>query len=360
MSDKTTPETPAPAERQLDEVPIKDRKAAFMRYKAAVASSGKPFFPNGVWHDVIMAVVVIGVILTLSWVWFAQANCDSVWKVKCGIAATPLEQHQYTPGQPGALVFEKDGKQIVVPKGEEPPAGATLATDAKEPVLGPLYEEKADPASTSYHPRPEWYFYFLFELLILFSNPYLVVFGTIIVPTILLVAMIAYPFLDRRRERRPSRRPVAMTAMVVTAAVLFTLTYLGAHAGEETGPEGIDAAQQAMPGFALIFEDPRGATCKSCHVIGGSGGAVGPALDEEAAKNRGIDWQIRHMIDPASETPGSGMPAQGEIFNEEEIAQLAAFLETLGAPERASQPQYTDVSAATTAAALGEDEATTE
>ena len=82
--------------------------------------------------------------------------------------------------------------------------------------LGKLYDEKADPGTTNFVPRPDWYFYFLFYLLRIFKWPDSVILGTVIVPTLLIVLLIALPFLDLRRERRPLRRPVAMVAAVLT------------------------------------------------------------------------------------------------------------------------------------------------
>ena len=315
-----------------------DQQRAFKRYKEATAQHGKPFFPYGVWHDVIAAVVVLLIIIGLSVVWFAQSNCDSWWNTQCNHAATPAEQHDYNPDHKNAAPKFKSNGDLIADK---------------HPLLGPLYEDKADPASTSYHPRPEWYFYFLFYLLIVFSEPNTVVFGTIIVPTILLVALMAWPFIDRKKERRPSRRPVAMAAMTLTAATLLTFTYLGSKAGDEE-IKGIEAAQQEMPGFKLVFEDPRGETCKGCHVIGGTGGNLGPSLDDEGTKNHGIEWQIKHLNDPAGVVPGSSMPSQAKSFDEEELAQLAAFLETLGAPDRAEDAEYKDAGASDTKAALGD------
>ncbi len=38
-------------------------------------------------------------------------------------------------------------------------------------ILGPLLGPKADPGTTSFVPRPDWYFYFLFYLLRIFKWP---------------------------------------------------------------------------------------------------------------------------------------------------------------------------------------------
>ena len=62
-------------------------------------------------------------------------------------------------------------------------------------VLGALYEPKANPAVIQTEPRPEWYFLFLFELLRIFKEPWQLIFATIIIPTILMVLLIAWPFL---------------------------------------------------------------------------------------------------------------------------------------------------------------------
>ena len=74
-------------------------------------------------------------------------------------------------------------------------------------LLGPLYELKANPAVQPTEPRPEWYFLFLFELLRIFKTPAELILATIIIPTIWMVLLIAWPFLDRGRDRRLSRRP---------------------------------------------------------------------------------------------------------------------------------------------------------
>ena len=86
---------------------------------------------------------------------------------------------------------------------------------------------KADPTTTTYTPRPEWYFYFLFELLRVIKPPELTVLATVGIPTICLVLLLLLPFYDRNPERRPERRPIATTAAFATIAAMAYLTYLG-------------------------------------------------------------------------------------------------------------------------------------
>src|SRR3954465_11947780 len=99
--------------------------------------------------------------------------------------------------------------------------------------LGP----KADPTTTTYVPRPEWYFFFLFELLRVIKPAVLVPVATIGVPTICMILLFTLPFIDRGPERRPERRPIAMALAVFVIAAMAYLTYLGASAGS---PNSID------------------------------------------------------------------------------------------------------------------------
>src|SRR6059058_361331 len=101
-------------------------------------------------------------------------------------------------------------------------------------VLGAELGPKADPTTTTYVPRPEWYFFFLFELLRIIKPPQLVPLATIGVPTICMILLFLLPFFDRGPERRPERRPIATTAGIFTIAAMAYLTYMGASAGPPT------------------------------------------------------------------------------------------------------------------------------
>src|SRR5438093_2234 len=96
--------------------------------------------------------------------------------------------------------------------------------------LGAELGPKADPTTTTYVPRPEWYFFFLFELLRVVKPPALVFMATIGIPTICLILLLLLPFYDRGPERRPERRPIATTAGILTIGAMAYLTYLGASA----------------------------------------------------------------------------------------------------------------------------------
>ncbi len=172
---------------------IEERRAQHKRYKEDVERDGKPFFPYAMFHDTVMSLVVVCVIVGLACVWYFTAG------------------------------------------------------DCTEPGwLGPYYTDEADPGTTNFVPRPDWYFYFLFYLLRIFKWPDTVVLGTVGIPNILLGILIALPFIDLRRERRLSRRPVAIVAVIIVVLAMGTLTYKGATAKESLGSETI----QEVPKWA--------------------------------------------------------------------------------------------------------------
>src|SRR4051795_10533028 len=104
-------------------------------------------------------------------------------------------------------------------------------------VLGAELGPKADPTTTTYVPRPEWYFFFLFELLRVIKPSVLTPLATIGIPTICMILLLLLPFYDRSPERRPERRPLATTAGLLTIVAMAYLTFLGANAGS---PNEID------------------------------------------------------------------------------------------------------------------------
>src|SRR4051812_24818786 len=168
-------------------------------------------------------------------------------------------------------------------------------------LLGPRYSEPADPGTTNFVPRPDWYFYFLFYLLRIFKWPDSVLLGTVGIPTICLILLIALPFVDVRRERRLLRRPVALVAAVLTVLSMGVLTYKGATAKESLGSETLAAVPNwaAKQGFANNEEAVAGAKifaqvgCLNCHSYLSTGGGFpgAPDLTAEGSKNRGIQFQ---------------------------------------------------------------------
>ena len=51
-----------------------ERRAAFKRYKEDVEREGKPFFPYAMFHDTVMSLVVVAVIIALACIWYFTAD----------------------------------------------------------------------------------------------------------------------------------------------------------------------------------------------------------------------------------------------------------------------------------------------
>src|SRR5215210_2775112 len=104
-------------------------------------------------------------------------------------------------------------------------------------IFGAELGPKADPTTTTYVPRPEWYLFFLFELLRVIKPAILTPLATVGVPTICMILLFLLPFIDRGPERRPERRPIATLTGILVIIAMGYLTYLGAAAGS---PNSID------------------------------------------------------------------------------------------------------------------------
>jgi quinol---cytochrome c reductase cytochrome c subunit, bacillus type len=147
-------------------------------------------------------------------------------------------------------------------------------------VLGAEQGPKVDPTTTTYVPRPEWYFFFLFELLRVIKPPELVPLATVGIPTIAMVLLLLLPFYDRAPERRPERRPIATTAGILTIVAMAYLTFLGAEAGSPTEIE-LTVSPQYEEGKQVAAQSG----CLACHIFEHNGNAgPGPELTHIGAK----------------------------------------------------------------------------
>src|SRR4051794_36477804 len=185
-------------------------------------------------------------------------------------------------------------------------------------VLGAEQGPKADPTTTTYVPRPEWYFFFLFELLRVIKPPELVPVATIVIPTICMVLLLLLPFYDRSAERRPERRPIATTAGCLTIVAMAYLTYLGAVAGSPTEID-MKVAPQYEAGKEVVAQSG----CLACHKLGENGNhGPGPELTHIAQK-------IPRAAIIRSVQIGPGIMPSYRALSPQKINQLADFLSSL-------------------------------
>lgn len=273
---------------------LDERRAGFQKYKEDVKARGKPFYPYAMFHDTVMSLVVVTVIVALSCVWYftSGTNPDS-----CGSGDSCL--------------------------------------------LGPRYSEPADPGTTNFVPRPDWYFYFLFYLLRIFKWPDSVILGTVGIPTILLIIAFLIPFVDTRRERSLLRRPVAVVAAILIVISMGVLTYKGATAKEALASEVV----QAVPTWAQRegFQDNdaavAGATtfassgCTACHTYLGTGSSNlgAPDLSSIGKNGRGVQGFANYVKDP-SQFGNNVMPKFGAL-GDQKLTEVGEFLNASKGPK---------------------------
>jgi ubiquinol-cytochrome c reductase cytochrome b subunit len=158
----------------------------------------------------------------------------------------------------------------------------------------------ADPSDATYVPRPEWYFLSLFQLLKYFPGPLEPV-ATIVIPGLVVGGLLLLPFLDRRTDRHPLKRPLVTGGFGILGIAIAALTYLGlkdspAHADPSHWNPLAIAGQE----FA---QDPR---CQTCHK---TGGAANPMADTRLRRHP--EWLLTHVVDPEVVGPGIRKPPPG-------------------------------------------------
>jgi ubiquinol-cytochrome c reductase cytochrome b subunit len=185
----------------------------------------------------------------------------------------------------------------------------TMAVVAHVP-LGKL----ADPTDTTYIPRPEWYFLFLFQTLKFFKGPLEAV-GSVVLPGVAVLTLFLIPFIDRRPMVRLGKRTFAF-AFAALAAIAWTglttaaiMTTPATTEAEEVAPgtPTLQAWQQLTPTELQGLGYFRKENCKACHPGAGKRG-IGPDLTQMPAPHRNAAWMIPHFKQPAQIVPGSSMP----------------------------------------------------
>jgi ubiquinol-cytochrome c reductase cytochrome b subunit len=172
----------------------------------------------------------------------------------------------------------------------------TLAIAVRVPL-----EHMADPTDTTYVPRPEWYFLFLFQLLRLFKGPLEVV-GTLILPPLAVVMLLLVPFIDRSKLVKVRQRGLAVGVVFLCllgwgaltgAAVMGTPPQTEAAEIDYSGPvEWLKLTAPQMSGVAAFRE----ANCASCHATSADAPPnSGPHLLKVVTKRGNAEWLSGHI-----------------------------------------------------------------
>ncbi len=217
--------------------------------------------------------------------------------------------------------------------------------------LGPL----ANPADTQYLPRPEWYFRPLFEWLKLWHGAAELL-RVLVIPAVLVFLFVGLPFIDRRRERRPWRRPIAVGTF---SLILLGVVSLGAYSyyqdahdklvaaqlvlqqqseadfmkepfkPQMVGPQPGQEAQSKGPSSPLVAEGKsifQSHGCFACHGAGAVGTAIAPRLIGIGTKFSAAEMEnlFKHPL-PAMDK--GGMPHF--TFTPEQVKALRTYLDSL-------------------------------
>jgi ubiquinol-cytochrome c reductase cytochrome b subunit len=180
----------------------------------------------------------------------------------------------------------------------------TLAVTVRVPL-----ERLADPTDTSYIPRPDWYFLFLFQTLKFFEGS-LEVLGSVVLPTLAIGALFLLPFIDRRPAVRLGQRTVAFSSLALAALTWTGLTVAAVKTTPSSPSIDVTASgagpepwQQLAPAELAGIGHFRSENCAGCHV---GDKKIGPDL--ASSKKRNAGWLLGHFKNPGAVTPGSSMP----------------------------------------------------
>jgi len=164
-------------------------------------------------------------------------------------------------------------------------------------LIGAPLEERANPNDTSYTPRPEWYFLFLFQLLKYFPGN-LEVLGVMVLPGIVILLLLVLPFFDRSPKRHFINRPFATVAACFVVIGIVALSFLAAS--EAPPPKEAVIVDRAAALYA--------ANCANCH---------GPSVTVKPGDD------LHQIIASGNH---EGMPAWGGDLSSDEIDSLVGFI----------------------------------
>jgi ubiquinol-cytochrome c reductase cytochrome b subunit len=215
--------------------------------------------------------------------------------------------------------------------------------------LGP----KANPADTQYIPRPEWYYLPIFQWLKYWRGPYAII-GIIVIPAITAALLVLVPFIDRRLERRPWRRPIAVGIFLLILGGFVGMGFMSvrddqrdpsiakqvAKQREETEqftrePFEPEPAVGSLAAANVALADPLAASgkkvyesesCDACHGENGVGTAAAPKLTGATAQKSAEELLnlLRHPT--AKMLAGEMKPVD---VNDEDLKALVAYIKSL-------------------------------
>ncbi|MGZ3839976.1 MAG: cytochrome b N-terminal domain-containing protein [Flavisolibacter sp.] len=196
-----------------------------------------------------------------------------------------------------------------------------LAYTVGPPSIG----QQPDPSVVYTKPKPDWYLLWIYALYALMPKAiesYAIFFGPIVVFGLL----FALPFLSKKGERSPIKRPWSIIGVTGTVVIIATLLVVGnqsawsPHFKTKVLPFSVVQSSDVMvqTGSKLFYDKG----CLYCHKIDDYGGLTGPDLTFVGRRLSEQELQIRII------NGGDNMPAYGQSLSSEELNQIVLFLET--------------------------------
>jgi len=193
-------------------------------------------------------------------------------------------------------------------------------------VIGPpLLNTAPDPAYIKTTPTPDWYMIPFFALFALMP-PAIESWVIFLAPPLIILLMLALPFLSNKGERSPVKRPWAVFGVICVVIFMTCLLVIGYKAPWSpvfdakplplTSVRGNQADSVIQKGTHLFYIKG----CEYCHQINGYGGFKGPNLTEVG--NR-LDLSL---IKIRIVNGGPDMPSFGGALSKDEVDALAIFL----------------------------------
>jgi len=213
-------------------------------------------------------------------------------------------------------------------------------------VLPPFLDQKADPTNVTFVPYPAWYFLALFGLLNIMP-PSLELFGTIIIPTVVVIILLALPWLDRSTLRTfGSRAPIllATTTIVVAVVALSVFSQVSIQAKQGAAAQNpapppppvgpVAGTSVSTAGGANAGQKVFAANCSSCHGAAGAGvpGAFPPLAGNPFVtgdKSKVINVLINGLhgkIQIKGSTYNGQMPAWKGTLTNSDIANVITYI----------------------------------
>ncbi len=227
-----------------------------------------------------------------------------------------------------------------------------LSAFAPPPFTGP-----ADPLDTTFTPKPEWNFLFLYQALKFFPGV-LEVIGTVGIPTLVILLFVSLPFFDRNPEHNPAKRPAMMLGGLVFVVLLLTLTISGYNSKSNIEQPKVKPASKISAVLSPSAEKGKiifgTYGCIACHTMSGSGGKIGPDLTNESQKGHSKDWILVQLKDSKKHNPKSIMPSFS-MLNDSQLNQLADFLLSAHPAGSAASAGSTQMSPAINNSSTGND-----